>query len=130
MALVIDAVTEVLTLADQDVILAEMLLAHLPYIAGMAKRVDDLILIHDLDRFLSLDEEHALHNAIDGMRPDGVTLNAVWVYVVADVRRLNPPPATVHALQVEGLRSCVQVPLRAQGELIGSVKRISIVLPP
>ncbi len=67
MALVIDAVTEVANLAEQDAILAEKILAHLPYIAGMAKRVDGLILIHDLDRFLSLDEEHALHNAIDGM---------------------------------------------------------------
>jgi purine-binding chemotaxis protein CheW len=66
-ALVIDAVTEVVSLADQDVIAGEKILAHLPYVAGVVKRGDGLILIYDLDQFLSLDEEHALHDAIDPM---------------------------------------------------------------
>jgi signal transduction histidine kinase/DNA-binding response OmpR family regulator len=43
------------------------------------------------------------------------------VYVVEDVWALTPLPATVQALQGEGLRSYVRVPLVAQGELIGSL---------
>jgi signal transduction histidine kinase/DNA-binding response OmpR family regulator len=43
------------------------------------------------------------------------------VYVVADVRTLTSPPATVRELQAEGLRSFIRVPLMAQGELIGSL---------
>jgi purine-binding chemotaxis protein CheW len=68
-ALVIDAVTEVVTLAAQDVVGGEKILAHLEYVAGVVKGGDGLILIHDLDRLLSLDEEHALHNAIDPIHP-------------------------------------------------------------
>ena len=55
-----------------------------------------------------------------GMR-DLAALQAGRVYVVADVRTLDPPPAAVHALQGEGLRSYVRMPLLAQGELIGSL---------
>jgi purine-binding chemotaxis protein CheW len=66
-ALVIDAVIEVITLAEQDVIAGEKILPHLEYVAGVVKGADGLILIHDLDRFLSLDEEHALHDAIDAL---------------------------------------------------------------
>src|SRR6266545_6813431 len=64
-ALVIDAVAEVITLAEQDVIGGEKILAHLQYVAGVVKRGDGLVLVHDLDAFLSLDEEQALHDAID-----------------------------------------------------------------
>jgi hypothetical protein len=38
-------------------------------ITGVVKRHDGLILIHDLDRFLSLEEEQALHAAIDSLIP-------------------------------------------------------------
>jgi signal transduction histidine kinase len=55
-----------------------------------------------------------------GMR-DLAALQAGRAYVVADVRTLDPPPAAVHALQAEGLRSYVRMPLLAQGELIGSL---------
>jgi hypothetical protein len=38
-------------------------------VTGVVKRHDGLILIHDLDRFLSLEEEQALHDAIDSPIP-------------------------------------------------------------
>jgi purine-binding chemotaxis protein CheW len=66
-ALMIDAVNEVVTLSGQGVVMGETILAHLDYITGVVKRSDGLILIHDLDRFLSLEEEQALHDAIDFM---------------------------------------------------------------
>jgi purine-binding chemotaxis protein CheW len=68
-ALVVDAVSEVVTLLSQEVVAGETILARLAYVTGVVKRPDGLILIHDLDRFLSLEEEQALHDAVDAMTP-------------------------------------------------------------
>ena len=68
-ALVVDAVSEVVTLSSKEVVLGETVIAHLDYVTGAVKRPDGLILIHDLDRFLSLEEEQGLHDAIDSMTP-------------------------------------------------------------
>jgi purine-binding chemotaxis protein CheW len=68
-ALVVDSVADVVTLSAQNVVAAEMILAHLDYLSGVVKCPDGLILIHDLERFLSLEEEQALHAAIDSMTP-------------------------------------------------------------
>lgn len=68
-ALMVDAVSEVVTLSSQEVVLGETILAQLAYVTGVVKRPDGLILIHDFDRFLSLDEEQALHDAIEAMTP-------------------------------------------------------------
>lgn len=68
-ALVVDAVSEVVTLSSYEVVTGEKILAHLGYVAGVVKRPDGLILIHDLDELLSLEEEQALHDTIDFMTP-------------------------------------------------------------
>jgi purine-binding chemotaxis protein CheW len=68
-ALMVDAVHEVMTLSSQEVVLGETILAHLDSVTGVVKLHDGLILIHDLDRFLSLEEEQALHDAIDSLIP-------------------------------------------------------------
>jgi purine-binding chemotaxis protein CheW len=69
-ALVVDAVNEVMTPSSQiEVVLGVTILAHLDSITGVVKRPDGLILIHDLDRFLSLEEEQVLHDAIDSLLP-------------------------------------------------------------
>ena len=68
-ALVVDAVSEVVTLLAQQIVIREKFLAHSGYIAGVVKRPDGLILIHDLDEFLSLEEEQALQDAIDSKTP-------------------------------------------------------------
>ncbi len=68
-ALVVDAVSEVVTLSSQHMVSGETILAQLAYVTGVVKRPDGLILIHDFDRFLSLDEEQALHDAIGAMTP-------------------------------------------------------------
>ena len=57
-ALVIDAATEIAALADQDAIAEEKILAHLECIAGLVKGVDGLMLLHNLDRLLSLTAPH------------------------------------------------------------------------
>jgi len=69
MALVVDAVSEVVTLSGHEMVTREKILAHLGYVAGVVKRPDGLILIHDLDEFLSLEEDQALHDAIDSTTP-------------------------------------------------------------
>jgi purine-binding chemotaxis protein CheW len=68
-ALVVDAVSEVVTPSHQEVVRGETILAHMAYVTGVVKCPDGLILIHDLDRFLSLEEEQALDDAIDSMNP-------------------------------------------------------------
>ena len=64
-ALVADAVTEVIACAESDLIAAENILPGVAYVEGVVKLKDGLILIHSLDKFLSLEEEQALNRALD-----------------------------------------------------------------
>jgi purine-binding chemotaxis protein CheW len=66
-ALAVDAVSEVVRLSNQEVVSGETILAHLHYVTGVVKCPDGLILIHDVDRCLALEEEQALHDAIDSI---------------------------------------------------------------
>lgn len=63
-ALVADSVSGVLEHAGPDSVDAETILPGLEYVDGVVKLDDGLILIHDLDRFLSLDEAEALDRAM------------------------------------------------------------------
>jgi len=63
-ALVADDVIGVQKLGNRQIINAEQDLPFAGYIKGVAKVDGDLILIHDLDRFLSLDEEWKLEEAL------------------------------------------------------------------
>lgn len=65
-ALAADAVSGVLKCSGQDTIQAQDILPNAEYLEGVVKLDDGLILIHDLDRFLSLDEETALERALQG----------------------------------------------------------------
>ena len=55
-ALVADAVLDVIACAEQSLIETESILPRLDYVEGVVKLSDGLILIHDLDKFLSLEE--------------------------------------------------------------------------
>ena len=63
-ALLVEAVIGVSELADRDWQTAEQILPGMEYIHGLAKLDDDLVLIYDLDQFLSLDEERLLDVAL------------------------------------------------------------------
>lgn len=65
-ALVVDDVTGVQRLGKREIVSAERDLQFAGYIKGVAKVEDDLVLIYDLDRFLSLDEEEKLDEALSG----------------------------------------------------------------
>ena len=63
-ALLVDVVTGVIDHTEQQVVAAREVLAGIDYIEGVVKLDDGLILIHDLERFLSLDEETVLDSAM------------------------------------------------------------------
>jgi purine-binding chemotaxis protein CheW len=63
-ALVADAVTGIFEYAEPDIVGAETILPGLEYIDGVAKLDGGLILIHNLDRFLSLEEAASLDRAM------------------------------------------------------------------
>lgn len=63
-ALAADAVAGILEYPGHDVIAAEGVLPGVEYVEGIVKLDDGLILIHDLNRFLSLEEEQSLDRAL------------------------------------------------------------------
>jgi purine-binding chemotaxis protein CheW len=63
-ALVVDAVSSTVEHSAQAVIMAEEILPGLAYVAGVIRLEDGLVLIHDLDTLLSLEEEHTLDDAM------------------------------------------------------------------
>jgi purine-binding chemotaxis protein CheW len=63
-ALAVDEVTGVVEQARQKMIPVNDILPDAKYVEGVVKLEDGLILIHDLDRFLSLEEEKDLDKAL------------------------------------------------------------------
>lgn len=64
-ALVADAVMDVVECSGQSMVTAESILPEAEYLEGVVKFKDGLILIHDLDTFLSLEEENSLDRALE-----------------------------------------------------------------
>lgn len=62
--LVVDGVTGVIECSAQDVTSASAIVPDMEYVEGVARLKDGLILIHDLARFLSLEEKAALEHAL------------------------------------------------------------------
>ncbi|TAN70416.1 MAG: purine-binding chemotaxis protein CheW [Methylobacter sp.] len=63
-ALVVDAVIGVIECLDTDITLANAIVPGMDYVEGVARLKDGMILIHDLSRFLSLEEKAALEQAL------------------------------------------------------------------
>jgi purine-binding chemotaxis protein CheW len=64
-ALVVDSVTGVLEYSEQEAVATQDVLPELEYVEGVVKLDDGLILVHDLDTFLSLEEEAVLDRALE-----------------------------------------------------------------
>lgn len=64
-ALVADAVMGVVECSEQNLIAAQNILPAVEYLEGVVKLKDGLILVHDLDTFLSLEEENSLDRALE-----------------------------------------------------------------
>jgi purine-binding chemotaxis protein CheW len=67
-ALVVDAVSGMVDRADQDIIAVGEIFPGIEYVEGVVKLEDGLVLIHDVDRFLSLEEDRALGAALTAGR--------------------------------------------------------------
>ena len=63
-ALVVDVVSGVIEYSEQEVTTAERIVPGMQYVEGVIKLEDGMILIHDLDQFLSIEEEETLSNAM------------------------------------------------------------------
>lgn len=64
LALLADAVQGVVECPADDIVPPHDILSDLHYVTGVAKLADGLLLIHDLDEFLALDEERSLEEAL------------------------------------------------------------------
>jgi len=69
-ALIVDSVDDVIEIPGEKIITAEQILPELEYVEGVMKTEDGIILIHDLERFLSLPEEKALDEAMEALNHD------------------------------------------------------------
>ncbi len=63
--LVVDGVADVIAYPAQAMTEAQTILPSMAYVEGVVKLPDGLVLIHDLDRFLSLEEETSLEQALE-----------------------------------------------------------------
>ncbi|MHB1657616.1 MAG: chemotaxis protein CheW [Burkholderiales bacterium] len=63
-ALVVDTVTGVIECTARELVIAKNILPELGYVQGVAKLKDGLILIHNLEQFLSLEEDESLDQAM------------------------------------------------------------------
>lgn len=64
-ALLMDGVAGMLENPEQETVPAKDILPDTEYVDGVVKLQDGLVLIHDLDRFLSLEEEDSLDRALE-----------------------------------------------------------------
>lgn len=64
-ALVVDSITGVIECARQEIATADTILPGMEYVSGIVRLKDGMILIHDLDSFLSLEEENILDQALE-----------------------------------------------------------------
>lgn len=64
LALLVDGVSGVIVVSPEDVTTGETVLSGLPYVRGVMRLSAGLILIHDLDTFLSLEESRALEGVL------------------------------------------------------------------
>lgn len=63
-ALVTDSVSGVVDISPDAVVGSSSILPHVPHVEGIAKLPDGMVIIHDLDTFLSLEEDSALDDAM------------------------------------------------------------------
>lgn len=69
-ALIVDTVEGVMECAEQDIAAADSIIPGLDFVAGILRLKDGMLLIHDLERFLSLEEEALLDHALESCDAD------------------------------------------------------------
>lgn len=66
LAMIVDRVSGVVACDALEVVASASVVPGTDYVQGIAKLADGMVLIHDLDHFLSLDEAHSLDQALAG----------------------------------------------------------------
>jgi purine-binding chemotaxis protein CheW len=69
-SLMVDSVDDVIEIPEERITAAGQILPELGYVEGVLKTEDGMVLIHDLEKFLSLPEEKALENALEALNHD------------------------------------------------------------
>jgi purine-binding chemotaxis protein CheW len=69
-ALMVDSVDDVVEIPQERIVAAEQILPELGYVEGVMKTEDGMVLIHDLEQFLSLPEEKTLDEALEALNRD------------------------------------------------------------
>lgn len=69
-ALLVDDVTEISRINDDQITQRESILSEMPLVKGAVKVKGEIILIHDLEKFLSLDEAKKLEAALKKNTPE------------------------------------------------------------
>lgn len=64
-ALLVDSVSDVIDIPEEKIIAGKKILPGMEYVEGVVRTEDGMILIHDLEQFLFLQEEKALHEAME-----------------------------------------------------------------
>jgi purine-binding chemotaxis protein CheW len=63
-ALIVDAVLDVMPCPARSLVAANSIVPGIGYVEGVVKLEDGLVVIHDLDKFLSLEEDEILDHAL------------------------------------------------------------------
>jgi purine-binding chemotaxis protein CheW len=66
-ALLVDSVSGVVEISEAEIASAKQILPEIEYVHGVVKLQDGLVLIHDLDQFLSPEEERTLEGALNSV---------------------------------------------------------------
>ena len=66
-AILVDSATGIIESPTEEIVPPEQILPHLNFLEGVIKLEDGIVLIHDLDTFLSLEEEKSLNVAVRGL---------------------------------------------------------------
>lgn len=69
-AILVDSVSDVVEIPEEKIVTGEEILPDIEYVKGVVKTEDDMILIHDLEQFLSFQEEKALNVAMEELNQD------------------------------------------------------------
>jgi purine-binding chemotaxis protein CheW len=69
-ALTVDSVDDVIEIPEEKIIAHEQILPELEHVEGVMKTEGGMVLIHDLEKFLSLPEEKALGEAMEALNCD------------------------------------------------------------
>lgn len=69
-ALPVDSVDDVIEIPEEKIVAPDQVLPELEYVEGVMKTQGGMVLIHNLERFLSLPEEKALDEALEALNRD------------------------------------------------------------